>query len=135
LGHYISLGITGALMLALNIYMLHCAFKKRKKLPHFKKFGPFYFTVVAAFFILADIIRHVLQDTDVWPAPGSNEYRPECAQTTSQENIKCLSLVGWIFTIFFTWSGFVLLFIGTMWNANLISKLKQVRQQWKKLRS
>jgi len=134
LGHYIALGVTGSLMLAVNGYMLHCAIKKRKRMPFFKKWGPFLLTFIAMFLILADLMRHVLQDTNVWPAgpwPGSNEYRNNCPK----ENFTCLSAVGWIFTIVCTYSGFVLLFIGTMWNANFIQKIKQIKQEWKALRS
>jgi len=134
MGHYISLGITGAMMIALNVYMFHCAIKKRSKLPFAKQFGPFFLTVGAALLILADLFRHVLQDTKVWPEgpwPGSSQYRSNC----NEENVTCLSAVGWVFTIVCTYSGFVLLFWGTMWNANLVQKLKQIRLQWQALRS
>ncbi len=64
LGHYIALGVTGALMLAVNGYMLHCVFKKRKRMTFWKKWGPFMLTFAAMFLILADLLRHVLQDTN-----------------------------------------------------------------------
>jgi len=121
-------------MIALNGYMLYCALTKRRKLPFQQKFGPFILTVIAALLIMADLLRHVLQDVNIWkagPWPGSSEYRSGCAE----ENISCLSAIGWIFTIGCTYSGFVLLFWGTMWNANLIAKLKQIRKQWQALRS
>jgi len=134
MGHYISFAITGAMMIALNGYMLHCAIKKRSKLPFHKRYGPFFLTVAAALLIMADLLRHVLQDTKVWPEgpwPGSSEYRANC----NQENMSCLSAIGWLFTIVCTYSGFVLLFTGTMWNANLIQKLKLIKKQWQALRS
>jgi len=121
-------------MVAVNAYMLYCALTKRKKLPPLKKYGPFCLTVAAALFVMADLLRHVLQDTGVWkegPWPGSAQYRSGC----EQENITCLSPVGVVFTIIFTYSGFILLFAGTMWNANLLAKLKDIREQWKLLRS
>jgi len=130
LGHYISFGITGGLMLGLNIYILYCCIAKRRKLPPFSRFGPSILCFFAMLLILADLMRHVLQDTGLWPEPGSAEYRSNCVH----ENIMCLSLVGWMFTIVCTYSGFILLFIGTMWNANLISKLKQIRHKWRQLR-
>jgi len=134
MGHYISLSITGTMMIALNAYMMYCAITKRKKLPFTQKFGPFMLTVVAGLLILADLLRHVLQDTNIWkagPWPGSSEYRSGC----EEENVTCLSAVGWIFTIACTYSGFILLFWGTMWNANLLGKLKQIKKQWQALRS
>jgi len=134
MGHYISFGITGSMMVALNGYMLYCALTKRKKLSFGQKFGPFMLTVLAAFLIMADLLRHVLQDVNIWkagPWPGSSEYRSNC----EEENVTCLSAIGWIFTIACTYSGFVLLFCGTMWNANLLAKLKQIRKQWQALRS
>lgn len=120
-------------MLAVNGYMLHCALKKRKRMTFWKKWGPFMLTFAAMFLILADLLRHVLQDTNVWPEgpwPGSSEYRSNCPK----ENVTCLSAVGWIFTIICTYTGFVLLFIGTMWNANFVQKIKQVKEEWKRLR-
>jgi len=133
LGHYISFGVTCSLMIALNCYIFYCAIKKRKNKPHYIKFGPFYLTFLAALFILADLARHVLQDVNIWksgPWPGSSEYRDGCPT----ETIKCLSVVGVIFTIIFTYTGFILLFCGTMWNSNIISKLKGIKEQWNLLR-
>ncbi len=42
-----------------------------------------------------------------------------------------LSVYGWLFTIFGTWSGFALLFIGIMWHSDLVRKL---RRQFRLLR-
>jgi len=133
-GHYISFAITGALMIGINLYMLYGAIKKRTSYSsHWKRFGPLYCTMLAALLIMADLTRHILQDLDVWeagPFPGSSEYRPNC----EAENVTCLSLIGALFTIVFTYSGFILLFAGTMWNANLWSKLKQIKRRWRALR-
>jgi len=134
MGHYISFGITGAMMIALNSYMFYCAIKKRRKMSFWKKFGPSILTVFAALLIMADLLRHVLQDTNIWkagPFPGSSEYRANC----EQENVTCLSTIGWLFTIVCTYSGFILLFWGTMWNANIMNKLRDIKKQWQALRS
>jgi hypothetical protein len=86
---------------------------------------------------MADLTRHVLQDTKVWPESGwpggrgSAQYRADC----HVENISCLSGVGYLFTIAFTYSGFILLAIGTLWNANIMSKLKLCKSQWRAIRS
>ena len=52
-----------------------------------------------------------------------------------QENIHHLSFIGVLFTICFTYSGFVLLATGTLWNADIIHKLQDISKKWKKLRA
>lgn len=82
---------------------------------------------------MADLCRHVLQDLDWWPAgqwPGSSEYKSDC----DTEGWSCLNAVGWTFTVAFTYTGFVLIFIGTMWNADIIGKIRAIRDEWKRLR-
>jgi len=131
LGHIISLCVTGALMIAVNIYMFYCAQKKRKGMKH--QYTPFILTLFAGVLVLLDLMRHVLADHHIWkpgPFPGCSQYRPGC----NRENISCLSLTGVLFTIVATYTGFILLFIGTMWNANIVSKLKELRQKWRELR-
>jgi len=133
LGHFISFGITGTLMIVVNVYVAYKT-KSRPKKPIWKRFGPLVCTICAAFLIMADLLRHVLQDTNVWPEgpwPGSSQYRPDC----HIENVTCLSPLGVLFTIVFTYSGFILLFIGTMWSANILQKLKNIKTQWQKLRA
>lgn len=62
---------------------------------------------------------------------GSSQYRAGCPN----ENITCLSIVGILFTIIFTYLGFFLLFWGTLWNANILTKIKEVKKKWKQLRN
>lgn len=52
-----------------------------------------------------------------------------------QENIHHLSFIGVLFTIIFTYTGFVLLATGTLWNADIIHKLAEIKTKWKKLRA
>lgn len=120
------------MMLGLTIYV---AWSAKRRDPRFwwKKWGPTILTGFAGIFILADILRHVLQDTHVWepgPWPGSSQYRQNCAH----EDIACLSTVGVLFTVVFTYTGFIMLAAGTLWNANIIDKLKEIKKQWKQLR-
>jgi len=131
MGHVISLSVTGAMMVGVNIYMFYCAKTKRRR-THYQ-YVPFILTVLAGCLILLDLMRHVLADHHIWkpgPFPGCSQYRPNCGK----ENITCLSLTGVLFTIVATYTGFILLFIGTMWNANLISKLKEVKRKWQEIR-
>lgn len=129
LGHWISFGVTLAMMIGLCTYV---GFQSRSRRGStWQRMGPFILCVDAAMFIMMDLTRHVLQDIKVWPAPGSSEYRSDC----DSETIACLSPIGWVFTIFATYSGFILLVIGTMWNANICDKIADVKEKWKELRS
>ena len=40
--------------------------------------------------------------------------------------MKHLSMIGIIFTIIFTYSGFFLLAFGALWNADIINKMKKM---------
>jgi len=116
-------------MLALIIYIRYTA--KFRFGSHTETYGPTYLCVLAALMIMADLSRHVLQDADIWPAPGSSQYRPDC----HEENMGCLSVIGWVFTFALTYGGFGLLFIGTLWNANICEKLQDFKQKWRELRT
>jgi len=130
LGHWISFGVTGGLMLGMVLYMLYNARKYRWGRPHIK-YGPTIMTTFAALLIMADISRHVMQDIGWWPSPGSNQYRDDC----EHENLECLSVVGWFFTIIMTYTGFSLLFVAALWNAKICEKLKDFKAKWNELRA
>jgi len=53
----------------------------------------------------------------------------------AHENMAHLSPMGWLFTIGFTYSGFVLLAVAVMWNANIVHKLKGLKTKWRQLRA
>jgi len=97
---------------------------------HLYRYGPFYLVLFSVPLVMADLTRHLLQDTNVWPEPGSAEYRDGC----EQENVTCLSIVGIVFTIVCTYLGFTCLAIGVLWNAKIWDKLKDIRQRWKAIR-
>jgi len=170
------------------------------------KYGPFILSAIAAPLICADLLRHTLNDTGVWPwcgdpaqqnglyprvneswtsdclwsatqylctipccVPGNNTAPPgyvgpqkdgrlppywptpahpqhylqlpgsECkcddCVPPDQENIWNLSPIGILFTIVFTYSGFTLLAISTMWNANILKKCGEVKKEWQRLRN
>lgn len=50
------------------------------------------------------------------------------------ETFACLSLIGWIFTVGLTYSGFALFFFASFWNANLMGKLRDIGEKWRALR-
>mmetsp|Transcript_63251 Transcript_63251/g.149902 ORF Transcript_63251/g.149902 Transcript_63251/m.149902 type:complete len:117 (+) Transcript_63251:333-683(+) len=115
-------------MLAVVAFVAHST--KKRKGDSWNVYGPLMLISLAVPLIMADLFRHLLQDQKIWPSPSSSQYRHGC----ETENIKCLSAIGAMFTIVFTYSGFILLAIATMWNANLIDKIKKIRKQWKRLR-
>jgi len=130
LAHELSFGITGAVFLALCLYT-GCTARKRRWGTHCQIFGPTYLMIFACLLIMADLTRHVLQD---WGAIGMRMYRPGCAQTDDQETMACLSVVGWFFTIIMTYLGFALLFVATLWNANICEICRKFRAKWRELR-
>jgi len=132
-GHWISWATTLAMMLGLILYVAWHA--RQRWGTHWQKWGPTYLTVISTILVMADLTRHVLDDLNWWPERlsngwGSGEYRSDC----HTEEMACLSVVGVLFTIVATYSGFVLLAVGTLWNANICDKMKEIRAQWRKLR-
>lgn len=107
LGHTISFCVTLAMMLAITAYMIYCS--RRRHGPHCFKYGPTYIMLMASVLIMADLVRHVLQDANIWPEPSSRQYRPGC----HDETFKCLSGIGIVFTILCTYIGFALLMVRT----------------------
>ncbi len=146
LAHEVSLGVTAALM----AFVLGFTARARKNRAHYKSWarrnGPLLLVALSVPLILADTLRHVLQDTGYWlsciPKAGggcewwsSAEYKSGEAETTSDENLSHLSPIGIVFTIFATYTGFTLLAVGSLWNANIMDKLKLVKVKWAQLRA
>lgn len=61
---------------------------------------------------------------------SSQQYNWGC----HQEVFGCLSPLGWVFTVVFTYSGFALLFIGSLWNAKFMDKIAELKDSWRELR-
>lgn len=117
------------MMLGLSIYI----YEHRRKMKvdnWWKKWGPFVLMVIASLLVNADPLRHVLQDIDVWESPGSSEYRQKC----HDENYGCLSPLGLFMTVGMTYTGFTLLMIAALWNANIMDKCGAIKEQWSNLR-
>lgn len=153
LGHFISLGVTGFMMLVVTGFMVYTLKKRDRERGFLFYYGPLILTMIATPLILADIIRHVLQDTGVWKEcdRAENEiWSDHCTWSSSQykctllpaqgcipdknENMAHLSPMGVFFTIVLTYCGFICLMIGTLWNANICQKLREIRSQWNELR-
>jgi hypothetical protein len=134
-GHSLSLGITALMLVLLTAYI---AWSSKKRFgTTWQKYGPLILMPIASAMIIADPIRHVLQDADVWPARngdhyvGSAQYLRGCAH----ETMSCLSPIGIVFTIVLTYVGFFILFVGMLWNAHICDKLKEIKAKWRQLRN
>lgn len=138
-------------MLFVNGFMIY-TLKNRYGTTFCSKYGPLCMTLIAAPLILADLVRHLLQDHGVWKECvrngvkwdekacrwASNQYHCDIKgpdHCTNHENLLHLSMIGLLFTIIFTYLGFVFLFIGVLWNANIIQKCGEIKKQWKELRA
>jgi len=154
LGHWISFGITLVMMLLVNSFIFWSLKNRDSSRGCWHYWGPLILTACCVPLIMADLVRHVLQDTGVWPEcvrPDDVIWDSRCTWSSSQyrcselpadgcvpnshENMAHLSVVGVLFTICCTYSGFALLFVGTLWNADIMKKLKEIKQQWKELRN
>lgn len=152
LAHSLSLALTAILMGGIAAYIgWRCTKRSGSNL---NKWGPLIVTVVAAMLILVDQVRAVV--VDHWDIPAlykwrivpsnshfdpnvfNNDYNcnPEMLSFFKElaYNYYCLNLTGGI-CMAITYLGFALLIVGTMWNANLMDKLKDVRDTWRELRS
>lgn len=69
---------------------------------------------------------------------GSGQYVHDPSRnciSSNNEKMRCLTTLGAFTTLVCTYTGFILLAVGTMWNANLVSKLKDARDKWRELRA
>jgi len=110
-------------------YVVYCADAKRRKRKTFvQRWGPTIVCVVALLLVMIEPSRHLIADqfAPVW----TREYKPHC----DTQSWKCLSGVGWFSTIGCTYVGFAFLFVGTMWNAELLVQLRKIKDKWRELR-
>lgn len=181
--HLVTLVINTVIIGGLCIWVTH---KGRQRDPYpfskWKKWGPSILCWLSFPFIMADPMRHVLGDYDIWQGCSrscgeiwpdrcnwsSNEYKcvlvcgetwsppynstyipDKCNQQAdgylprvddctcvhdSQESARHLSIMGVIFTIFFTYFGFALFLVGNLWNANILEKCRDARHKYRVLR-
>lgn len=118
LSHTITWGVNLAVLTNLTQYVWHQQMKKTwKRGRHWERFGPVYLVGLSVPLVMADLTRHILDDEHIL-GPGWAMFRPGC----SPDGITCLSVVGWIFTIVCTYSGFICLFVGVLWSADVHKK-------------
>lgn len=78
------------------------------------RYGPAWAAAAAACLLMADPTRHVLQDAGVWSGPGSNMYVDGCTDASGLRGLRCLTPVGWLFSVLATGAGFALLVWATL---------------------
>jgi len=93
------------------------------------QYGPLILVSLSLPFLMADPIRHVLKDKEIWTNPWSNMYVCE------SESMRCLSVCGWLFSVVFTYVGFILLMWGISWNANIMGILEDIGEKWTEIRT
>eukprot|EP00697_Spironema_sp_BW2_P018028 gnl/Spiro4/9889_TR5245_c0_g1_i1.p1 gnl/Spiro4/9889_TR5245_c0_g1~~gnl/Spiro4/9889_TR5245_c0_g1_i1.p1 ORF type:complete len:122 (-),score=28.48 gnl/Spiro4/9889_TR5245_c0_g1_i1:313-678(-) len=86
---------------------------------HWSRYGPSYCVLIALPLVMADLLRHVLNDAGLIDVP--EDY----AGTNT------LNAVGWLFTVIFTWTGFIFMIIGTIWGANIVPKFVSLWRQYR----
>ena len=129
------------MMLGMFIFV----FRQRKKRwgTFWQVNGPSVLVGIAFFLVLADPSRHVLQDQGVWTSESSNEYSSTCSHGhydednvwQHDESFYCLTATGWGLTICCTYTGFFLLMLGTMWNANMYQTCVDIKYKWQAIRN
>jgi len=129
MGHVVGIAITGVMLLAMTIYVGYGTRKRWGGGCH--KYGPLILVLIAFPLILMEPLRHVLQDTNVWTGSSVHEYKDGC----ESGYLDCMSVTGWLITITATYVGFVLLFIGSLWNANICKTCSKIREKWRALRN
>eukprot|EP00933_Yihiella_yeosuensis_P022349 TRINITY_DN17587_c3_g1_i1.p2 TRINITY_DN17587_c3_g1~~TRINITY_DN17587_c3_g1_i1.p2 ORF type:complete len:137 (-),score=18.68 TRINITY_DN17587_c3_g1_i1:71-481(-) len=123
-------------------------------MPFKTKWGPFNCIVLAMLLCMADLTRHLCNDAwgtsctelddgqrlAILSSSGQTQdlgekYTKYCSSRNVGNEYKAdgsLSVYGWVFTIFCTWTGFALLFTGICWVINLPSK---VSAQWRQIQA
>mmetsp|Transcript_32028 Transcript_32028/g.65974 ORF Transcript_32028/g.65974 Transcript_32028/m.65974 type:complete len:221 (-) Transcript_32028:626-1288(-) len=125
ISHTFSLALTLAILTNLIQFMAHKAATKPGALTHWQRYGPVWLLAAATPLILADQVRHCLQDSGIWPEPGSSMFRDDCDKTTGLSGFWCLTPVGWLFAICFTYSGFGLMMASVIWSTKIFTKLQR----------
>jgi len=85
---------------------------------HWRKWGPLYISLLSIPLVMADLVRHMLLDAHL--INDLQMYKKKCEGS----NAKCLTSMGWLFTVFFTWTGYACLFVGVFWAIDIHKKIK-----------
>jgi len=128
MGHVVGVAVTAVMLILMIAYT---AYSLRNRWGGcWQKYGPLILVSIAFPLIIAEPLRHILQDNDVWTGDSVKIYRDNC----SSGYLDCLSLTGWLITFTATYSGFAILFVGSLWNADICYTCEKIRDKWRKLR-
>lgn len=154
--HGLTFGIDLAVFTNIIQYAYHKTIKTRSGRPFWGKWGPTIVLIFAALLSCADLVRHLINDAwgtscmeldsdyssiglckDGQCEPVDEKYSKYCYSRNVMnefqggEGFPHLSVYGWVFTIFCTYSGFLCLFVGIFWLINFPAKM---RAKWRVLR-
>lgn len=137
-----SHSLTFGLNLAVLTNMLQFMYNKRNRSKqkyvantalksHFWIWGPCYFLFLSIFLIMADLTRHLVNDS--WRLQNCEKVvivggikKQTCeVHAVMNEYLPTgnLSVFGIVFTVLFTWIGFLLMAIGILWGLDLPRKM------------
>lgn len=80
-GHWISLVVTGVMMIVVDAFMVYTLKQRKREPTACRKYGPLILCFVATPLIMAEPTRHILGDTGVWQWCGDNTDFPRFNQT------------------------------------------------------
>ena len=107
-------GLQGGMMVLVNAFMVYTLKNRRHIRPWYKKYGPLMLTLIAAPLILADVLRHLLNDYDIWDVRrrvvrcGFQSSSPEpVAFGTAGSNVVTTCLVDGSQAVFVVWDVFL----------------------------
>lgn len=116
--HYITFGVTAVMMVVMTV--LHARSARTRYGSSLRKYGPLILTVLAALLILAEPTRTVLcNPSGAWQGPRKRGFSA--------------AVKSWFFFLS-SYVGYTALYTAVFWNANVLDKLKAIREKWKELR-
>lgn len=156
--HSLTFGIDLAVFSNIVQYAVGKTHQTRAHMRCCRKWGPVICLTLATVFSMADLVRHLVNDSWgtacneldsnqtmlICDGPNDNSCevmaqkfdkacysRNVANEFSGGEGFPHLSVWGWVCTIFCTWTGFILLFVGIFWVINFPAKF---RAQWRALR-
>lgn len=157
--HAITFGIDLAVFTNIVQFAITKTNKSRLSKPFLPKWGPVICLTFATALVMADLVRHLANDawgtacTDLpdgkaiqicdtgktnCDSPVDHDYSKYCYSRDvmnefqpGYEGFPHLTVYGWVFTVFCTWSGYLLLFVGIFWIINFPQKMAA---KWRQVR-
>jgi len=146
--HAVTFGIDVAAFTNIVQFAVHKTMRARKSKPFWRKWGPVICLAWATILVDLDLVRNMINDawgtvcisTDSQPLKICDKDGT-CSFLGDKYNKYCysqpmlnggvwphLTIYGWVCTIFATWAGYLLLFVGIFW---ILSFPQKMRAQWR----